>query len=274
MRLKHNKKRNTALVYEALVRELTKSIIKKKKDRQKKVLSIIKESFRPNSVLAKELEIYKALYETTDLERSTAEKVLTEAKLQYNKLNKREIFKQQSGMIKKINTLLSKDIYNNFVPNYKNIASIYSIFNFDAPAKEKVLLEERIVSHMSSSVETTPEDAHEPIDNIVYRTFVENFNKEYSDSLLSEQALLLNKYISSFADNGLELKLFLNEELGRLKSAIKSYSDKTVDDTHTEEQLGRVVEVLEDYKNQQIDKSMIEDVIKAQQLVREMEDDN
>ena len=127
---------------------------------------------------------------------------------------------------------------------------------------------------MSSSVETTPEYAHEPIDNIVYRTFVENFNKEYSDSLLSEQALLLNKYISSFADNGLELKLFLNEELGRLKSAIKSYSDKTVDDTHTEEQLGRVVEVLEDYKNQQIDKSMIEDVIKAQQLVREMEDDN
>ena len=274
MRLKHNKKRNTALVYEALVRELTKSIIKKKKDRQKKVLSIIKESFRPNSVLAKELEIYKALYETTDLERSTAEKVLTEAKLQYNKLNKREIFKQQSGMIKKINTLLSKDIYNNFVPNYKNIASIYSIFNFDAPAKEKVLLEERIVSHMSSSMEIPPEDTHEPIDNIVYRTFVESFNKEYSDSLLSEQALLLNKYISSFADNGLELKLFLNEELGRLKSVIKSYSDKTADDAHTAEQLGRVVEVLEDYKNQQIDKSMIEDVIKAQQLVREMEDDN
>ena len=97
MRLKHNKKRNTALVYEALVRELTKSIIKKKKDRQKKVLSIIKESFSPNSVLAKELEIYKALYETTDLEKTTAEKVLTEAKLQYNKLNNVIIVPNKKG---------------------------------------------------------------------------------------------------------------------------------------------------------------------------------
>ena len=34
MRLKHNKKRNTAFVYEVLVRELTKSVVKNKKDKQ------------------------------------------------------------------------------------------------------------------------------------------------------------------------------------------------------------------------------------------------
>ena len=41
MRLKHNKKRNTAFVYEALVRELTKAVIKKDNNKKKKVVAII-----------------------------------------------------------------------------------------------------------------------------------------------------------------------------------------------------------------------------------------
>ena len=40
MRLKHNKKRNTAFVYEALVRELTKSAIKNDKNKMKKLKKI------------------------------------------------------------------------------------------------------------------------------------------------------------------------------------------------------------------------------------------
>ena len=53
MRLKHNKKRNTAFVYEALIRELTKSIIKKHKNKQNVIVSIIKEHFSKGSVLKK-----------------------------------------------------------------------------------------------------------------------------------------------------------------------------------------------------------------------------
>ena len=45
MRLKHNKKRNTAFVYEALVRELTQSVVKNNKNKQNKIVSIIKEHF-------------------------------------------------------------------------------------------------------------------------------------------------------------------------------------------------------------------------------------
>ncbi len=48
----------------------------------------------------------------------------------------------------------------------------------------------------------------QPIDNIVYKTFVSKFNDKYSDSLISEQKELLNKYIVSFVDNGIEFKTF------------------------------------------------------------------
>ena len=45
MRLKHNKKRNIAFVYEALVRELTESVVKNNKNKQNKIVGIIKEHF-------------------------------------------------------------------------------------------------------------------------------------------------------------------------------------------------------------------------------------
>ena len=55
MRLKHNKKRNTAFVYEALVRELTESVVKNNKNKQNKIVSIIKDHFTSDSVLKEEL---------------------------------------------------------------------------------------------------------------------------------------------------------------------------------------------------------------------------
>ena len=60
MRLKHNKKRNTAFVYEALVRELTQSVVKNNKNKQNKIVSIIKEHFGSKTVLKEELKTHKA----------------------------------------------------------------------------------------------------------------------------------------------------------------------------------------------------------------------
>ncbi len=59
MRLKHNKKRNTAFVYEALVRELTESVVKNNKNKQNKIVSIIKDHFGNKSILKEELDLYK-----------------------------------------------------------------------------------------------------------------------------------------------------------------------------------------------------------------------
>ena len=43
MRLKHNKKRNTAFLYETLIKELTKSVVEKDIDKKEKLNSLIKE---------------------------------------------------------------------------------------------------------------------------------------------------------------------------------------------------------------------------------------
>ena len=128
MRIRHNKKRNTAFVYEALVRELTESVVKNNKNKQNKIVSIIKDHFTGDSVLKEELELYKSIYETRDINKNTAEKIVVEVKDRYNSLDKKKLFQEQSALINKINKTLSKNIFSNFVPNYKSIASVYSIF--------------------------------------------------------------------------------------------------------------------------------------------------
>ena len=271
MRLKHNKKRNTAFVYEALIRELTKSVVKNNKYKQNKIVSIMKEHFAQGTELSKELDVYKSIYETTDLEKTVAEKVITEAKNKYSSLNKGTIFKEQSALINKINKTLSKSIFNNFVPNYKNIATVYSIFQDALPIKDRVLLEENILEQMSASAEI-PQQDQQPIDNIVYSTFVNKFNEEYSGKLNENQKNLLTRYISSFSDNGLEMKIYLNEEIGKLKEGLQRCKEDVdvASDKTLKEKIDKVYSILEDYKGKEIDTDLIELVLKTQDLVQEI----
>lgn len=274
MRLKHNKKRNTAFVYEALIRELTKSVVKNNKNKQNKIVSIMKEHFAQGTELNKELDVFKSVYETKDVEKRIAEKIVTEAKQKYSGLDKGTIFKEQSALINKINKTLSKNIFNNFVPNYKSIATVYSIFQEALPVKDRVLLEENVIEQMSSSAEVIQE-SKQPIDNIVYGAFVNRFNEEYSDKLSENQKELLTKYISSFSDNGLEMKVYLNEEIGKLKnSLIECKQDVDIaSDNSLKEKIDQVYSILESYREKEIDTDLIELVLRTQELVEEIDND-
>ena len=74
-----------------------------------KIVGIMKDHFSPNKELKRELGLYKTIYETRDLEKNTAEKLLKEAKVEYSSLNKSTIFKEQSALINKINSCKSCD---------------------------------------------------------------------------------------------------------------------------------------------------------------------
>jgi len=272
MRLKHNKKRNTAFVYEALIRELTESVVKNNKNKQNKIVSIIKDHFGGSSLLKEELGLYKSIYETRHIKKTTAEKIIVEAKERYNSLNKGGIFKEQTALINKINKTLTTKLFTSFVPNYKSIASVYSIFQDALPVKDRILLEENIVDQMSASVETKQE-GQLPIDSLVYSTFVNKFNEEYREVLNENQRELLSHYIASFADNGIELKVYLNEEVGRLKANLKEVLKREIikNDPVLVEKVQKVYDILQNSADQEIDTTIVETVLKTQDLLKEVE---
>ena len=117
---RHNKKRNTAFIYEALVRELTKCVVNKDEKRRGIVVSLVKEHFAKGTALRKELDLYKAIYETEGMEQHMCEKLIYEVKRSHSSLDKEEIFEEQTALINKINKTLSKNVFANFVPNYKS----------------------------------------------------------------------------------------------------------------------------------------------------------
>ena len=266
--MKHNKKRNTAFIYETLTRELTKAIVAKDPVGKKKVFSIIKEYFTGSSILTHELKLYRILLDTKSVQPRIAERLLKETKSAHALLNRKEIFDAQSQIIADINKKLGQAAWSNFVPNFKSLASVDAIFNLKSPVKRRVLFEQAVIDDMSTEPGERPDQNLDPLDNLTYSSFIKKFNNKY-DNLLEEQKELLNQFITSFADNGLELRVYLNGELGRLKSIIKETQEKEENPMITEK-LARVSDYLESLCRRHDNDSDIHKLLTTQQLVREL----
>ena len=270
MKTKYNKKRNTAFVFEVLIREGTSAILQGDHDRKNTVVKLIKKHFAPDSTLYKHLQCYQSLYETSGLDRNTCEKIMREAKLAHRVLDPHGLFVSQTDLINDVNKELEPSVFNNFVPNYKSLANIHKMFSTNVSPKNSVILEELVLEHMSRTEEA---EEQVEIDNVVVESFVEKFNTKYDSKLLTEQKQLLNLYISSFVDNSLELKMFLNEEIARLKSSLlesRSQEEIASDDSMVEK-TEQVLELLENYKDTEADQNMLLTILKVQQLVGEIE---
>jgi predicted DNA-binding protein YlxM (UPF0122 family) len=115
----------------------------------------------------------------------------------------------------------------------------------------------------------------EPIDNLTLNAFINKFNEKYNGVLSEQQKYLLNLYISSFADNSLSLKSFLNEEIARLKSEINQNIDidEIASDKDMVQKTKKVLELLEGLRAATIDDELLIRILKTQELVKEIKKD-
>jgi len=264
MKLKHNKKRNTAFLFEILTKELTKAIVSSDLKLKKVVVGIIKESFGSSKILKRELDIYKSILESQDASAQQAEKIYNEACRQYRQLDCEEIFEQQTNLINKINRALSPQAFDNFVPSYTLMATAHQLFNAKLDPKSLVLLEEKVVSYMSRKVlEKNIPMRKMPSDKLAMRAYLKKFNKTFKDDLLVEQKSLLSKYINSFSDNGLGLKVFLNEEIPRIRKVVEEKAA-------SEEKLNPILETIDGFKGQWITTDLLKKILRLQELAGEL----
>ncbi len=273
MKIRHNKKRNTAFIYESLIKEATACMLKNDTQRQKKIALIVKKHFDSDSILRKHLECYRSLYESTNLDNDTAQKILIEAKIANRLLDPDGLFVSQSDLIDDVNKELEPAVYNTFVPNYKTLATIDQIFSNKLSPKDTVILESQIIHKMTNNTEMP--DTTVDIDNVVFSSFVDKFNKKYDDTLLQEQKTLLNYFISSFVDNSLSLKVFLNEEISRLKDSLNSAleTDEIKNDSDMAAKTSQIIDKLQSFYGGDINEDVLLTVLKTQRLIEEIEKD-
>jgi hypothetical protein len=266
--MKHNKKRNTAFLYECLIRELTKAIVQENKSKQTKVKGLLREFFLKGKPLKAELDIYRSLMETKDVAEDFSRRLLHESKIDFINLDRKEVFNEQTSLINKINKVLGSATFGNFVPNYKDLATLGLFFqNDNLKAKKRMMLEAKMVSFL-----TRKEQIHtemKPLDQLEFKMFVKRFNQTYQHSLLKEQKELLSNFIVSFSDNGLGLKSYLNAEIGRLKESVAT---EIVEGSNSalNENFKKVKAKLESYAKTPLTQEIVEEIFYIQDLLAEV----
>jgi hypothetical protein len=275
MNFKHNKKRNTAFLFEAIIKEISEQVLEGNDSKKKRLVLILKEFFYKNSILSRELEAYRSIYEEKDSNEQTLDKIILESKNRFDRVNRKEVFNEQTKLISRLNSI-DKEIFNNFIKNYKVLASINQLFiskDKDLKVKDRISLQEQI----KEFVLTKPEQSDgilEEVDSIVYRNFIEKFNNEYS-SLLAEQKDLLKHYIYILADEEekiLEFQIFLSNEIKRLKKIVsQSLLEKEIkSDQYMVEKTQKVMEILNSYSQKHINESDFEKILVIQELAKEI----
>lgn len=263
--MKHNKKRNTAFLYECLIKEMTKAVVRGELQKKQQIVETLKRFFSKGKPLYNDLQLYKQLMEPQKLDESLGLRYMKEVKEDWEALDRKEIFNEQTNLIKEFNKNLP-EAFGNFIPNYKSIATVGQYFHSNGlKAKTRLLIEEKVKGLVISHPRAIKEDKMKPLDNLTYNTFVSKFNDTYKETLLKEQRELLTNFITSFSDNGLGLKMFMNEELGRLKEECDQLSEGKWAD-----KIRLVKQRIEEFKNKPLTEEVVKDVFHIQQLLSEI----
>lgn len=212
MKVKHSKFKNTAILFELLVKQITHEVLSNSKKNISE--SIIKEFFNSKKELAKELKLYNQLvkekYNKVDDAKLFLEQIIEERKkLDENKLNR-----EKYNLIKSIkeNYDLPKFLSSN-LQNYKLLASVYKIFETKLKGRKVEIREyidanNLILEHITSSrisnkkqeaIYETFKQQSEDLRLLTYKLLVENFNKKYSN-LDEAQKELLREFINNVSN--------------------------------------------------------------------------
>jgi len=266
MKFNHNKKRNTAFIYEVLVVELARAAMSNDNVKKDKLVSLLKENFSRGKELKRDLDIYRSFNELESLDGDTIIKIIQEAKRQFTSLNRKKIFIQQTSLINEINRSFGSEVWATFVPNYKKLATINQTLNNTLSPKKQVLIEKKLINLLSQA--NLGKDLFPNVNNLAMKTFVTRFNEEYNKILNNEQKMLLEKYIMSSNDGDMEFKIHFYQEIDRLKEIISKRINE--DRSSAPKKLQKIVDKMNSYNTRVLDRELITEVIRIQSLAEEI----
>ena len=180
-------------------------------------------------------------------------------------MDHKKIFRTQTSLIKNINKTFGKRIWETFITDYKKVATLNQVLCEGLSPKHMVLVEQKLIEGLCSSSEGKSPLPN--INNLAMRHFIDKFNSEYSNNLNEDQKILLNKYIMSYSDNGLNLKMYLYEEIDRLRSVLSEHIHGS---DESSQKIAKVLKKINDYNSKKVDRDLVSEVIKIQALTKEL----
>ena len=282
-KIKHSKVKNTGVLFELLVRQITLEVLNG--DKTENAKNIVKEFFASGTELNKELRLYDLLLKEKYNSESKAEMFVDTVSQAHSKLNEGKLAKEKYNLIKEINEKFELEQFlSSPITNYKVLASIYKVFeskkseNYDIKDifNSKVTLIENIIARPSTKTnkieDTKLIESYKQQDKdlrlLTYKILVETFNKKYTN-LDSNQKNLLKEYINNISNTS-KFKDYLSVELPKIVAELKSIKAK-IQDKVTTIKLSETISILEKMKmGKSITDGQVSSIMLSYELIKEL----
>ena len=280
MNIKHSKYKNTGILFELLVRQVTADTLN---EGNSHALSIIQKYF-VKSELSKEYRLYELLGKNTSLTEGKATMILQTLLQNSKKLNRSTLRREKYNLINEIKKHYNLDeFFKTKLPHYKTYAAFYTlteIENTEALVDTKQIVNNKVtlLEHLSSSnikeerVEAEVLRDFQSYDKdtrmLTYRILMEKFNGKYTN-LHDSQKEVLRQYINS-VDSTPVLREFYNTEVGKIKAQLNELNSN-VSDKATQIKINEVISLIKELdKTSNITSENIVNILQYIELVEEL----
>ena len=280
MKIKHSKYKNTGILFELLVRQITADTLK---GGDSPAIDILKEYFT-NTSLGKEYKLYESILKSKVITEGRATMVVDTILEASTKFNRKSLKKQKYNLINEIKKHYNlESFFGSKVTNYKELAALYTLIenvNSKLVSNPTQLVENKVtlLEHLTKkeigndkkqSVLKEFSTYDKDVRSLTYKILLEKFNDKY-DLLSSGQKQILKEYINA-VDSTPDLRNFYNVKITELKLTLSKII-KNVKDKTTQIKITEVSKFLTELnKTDKVGDDNLVDLLRYYQLVNEIQ---
>jgi hypothetical protein len=280
MKIKHSKYKNTGILFELLVRQITADTLK---GGDSPAIDILKEHFVKTS-LGREYKLYESILKSKVLNEGRANMVISTILETSSKFNRTSLRKQKYNLINEIKKHYNLDVFFGAkIKNYKELASLYTLiegYNSKEASDSQQIIENKVtlLEHLTKQEVNTKgvkEDVLKEFQSydkdlriLTYKVLLEKFNSKY-ENLSTEQKQVLKEFINS-VDSTPGLRDFYNSKIKELKTTLNEEA-KNIKDKATQIKITEVAKYLVELgKTAKVNNDNLVDLLQYFELVKEI----
>lgn len=267
----HNKKRNSLIVYEQLMRKIASCLMEENHTLAKKYYKIIQEFYYSDNEIQKEYKLALALA-NKDCSEFVAKRILDESRKKVKFQSSSSLNQEKTMLIQKIRALGDQDFFNQPIKEYKAYATIQVLLNdwredsceIDRITNYEGKLYNRLLESDTNKNDDQDIKIDEDVSNLAVKLMSEKFEIKWAEKLSIDQRQILKDYISGQVDTK-KLQALKESTLQEIEKLKKTSSNEALS------QLNDVKKFLLETKTDVLDDETILQFMQIAELKNEIE---
>ena len=281
MIIKHSKYKNTGILFELLVRQITADTLS---GAESPATSILKKYFSKTE-LGKEYKIYESFFKNINTSEAKADMVINTLIESSKCLNRSVLRRQKYNLIKEIKEHYNlEEFFKTKLSNYKAQAALFTlleVYNSENLSNPNQIIENKtaLLEYLTSKTQNKEEVKENVLEEfrsqdkdvriLTYRVLLEKFNDQY-ENLNNNQKNVLKEFING-VDSTPKLKEFYNTKINEIKVHLSNLNKQVTDKT-TQIKINEIINILPSLgKNNKVTDDHLINLLQYYQLVEELE---